>query len=161
MNKKSLLKLNKEAFTLIELMIVVVIIGILAAVAIPSYQGFQQKAKSTEAKIILSSIYSLEKIYHAEFNKYSSNLKKIGLKPYKFKYYETAGFAQDNDGGFNLMNSGGFQTGTGDLNFSKALTDEFIAIVYKDDRTSIGFEQKYLVWQIDESKVLKEFTVTK
>ncbi len=60
-------------------MIVVVIIGILAAVAIPSYQGFQDKAKATEAKVFLSSVYTSEHAWYAENSKYG-NLTDIGLK---------------------------------------------------------------------------------
>lgn len=41
---------NSEGFTLVELMIVVAIIGVLAAVAIPNYQKFQAKARQSEAK---------------------------------------------------------------------------------------------------------------
>ncbi len=72
-------------------MIVVVIIGILAAVAIPSYQGFQDRAKATEAKVQLSGIYTAEKAYFAENNKYSIVLADIGADLGSTKYY-TVGF---------------------------------------------------------------------
>jgi prepilin-type N-terminal cleavage/methylation domain-containing protein len=57
-------------FTLIELMIVVAIIGILAALAIPGYQRFQLKSKSAEARLNLASIVTAEHAYFGEFNVY-------------------------------------------------------------------------------------------
>ncbi len=61
-------------------MVVVVIIGILAAVAIPAYTGFQKKAKSAGAKVQLSGIYTAEKAYFAEQNEYTDDLEKAGLE---------------------------------------------------------------------------------
>ena len=58
--------------TLIELMIVVVIIGLLASVAIPSYIRFQLRSKSTESIVNLSAIARAETAYFAEFSTYVS-----------------------------------------------------------------------------------------
>jgi type IV pilus assembly protein PilA len=66
-----LLKKRKEkGFTLIELMIVVAIIGILAAIAIPNFLRYQAKAKQSEAKTNLGGIYTSEIAYKAEYDKY-------------------------------------------------------------------------------------------
>ncbi|MBI2370572.1 MAG: prepilin-type N-terminal cleavage/methylation domain-containing protein, partial [Deltaproteobacteria bacterium] len=46
---------NRQGFTLIELMIVVAIIGILAAIAIPNFLRFQAKSKQSEAKTNLAA----------------------------------------------------------------------------------------------------------
>ena len=65
---------NKKGFTLIELMIVVAIIGILAAIAIPDFLTFQAKAKQSEAKQNLGAVYTTQVAYFSEFNEYGSTM---------------------------------------------------------------------------------------
>jgi type IV pilus assembly protein PilA len=65
----SMLK-GKKGFTLIELMIVVAIIGILAAIAIPNFLKFQAKSKQSEAKSNLGAIFTGELAYFGEQNMY-------------------------------------------------------------------------------------------
>ena len=65
-------KTLKKGFTLIELMIVVAIIGILAAIAIPNFIKFQARSKQSEAKTNLKGIFSAEKSWFGEKDTYAS-----------------------------------------------------------------------------------------
>ena len=62
--------MSRRGFTLIELMIVVAIIGILAAIAIPNFIKFQCRSKQSEAKGNVKAIYTAEESYRAEQDKY-------------------------------------------------------------------------------------------
>jgi len=61
---------SRKGFTLIELMIVVAIIGILAAIAIPNFLRFQLKSKTSEGKVNIAAIRTAEESYLAEFGVY-------------------------------------------------------------------------------------------
>jgi len=73
--------LRKTAFTLVELMIVVAIIGILAAVAIPNFLKYQARVKKSEAKTSLRGLYVAERALFVEKDSYSSSLPEIGFIP--------------------------------------------------------------------------------
>jgi type IV pilus assembly protein PilE len=61
---------NRKGFTLIELMIVVVIIGILAALAIPRFMTATTKAKQSEAKGVLKQVYTMQRTYFQQHGTY-------------------------------------------------------------------------------------------
>jgi type IV pilus assembly protein PilA len=80
-------KLTKRGFTLIELMIVVAIIGILAAIAIPNFIRFQARSKQGEAKANLKSMFTAERAFFQEKDRYSSYLNEIGFSPERANRY--------------------------------------------------------------------------
>ncbi|MFA6914458.1 MAG: prepilin-type N-terminal cleavage/methylation domain-containing protein [Endomicrobiia bacterium] len=61
-----------KGFTLVELVIVIVIVGILSIVAVPIYRGYTRKAMATEGKALLGAIQTAQKIYFAEFAFFAS-----------------------------------------------------------------------------------------
>ena len=77
-------RMNRKGFTLVEIMIVVAIIGVLAAIAVPNYAKYQARSRQAEAKTMLSNSYAALKSYAGEANNggtYTSCLSKIGGAP--------------------------------------------------------------------------------
>lgn len=72
-----------SSFTLTEVLVVLIIIGILILLALPSLMPLITKAKSTEAKIQLQHLYTLEKSFFFENSKYSTNLEEISFEQQK------------------------------------------------------------------------------
>lgn len=64
------IRTNEKGVTIIELMVVVVIIGVLAAVAIPAYKRYVKKAHAAEVPLVFAELASKEEAYKAENNRY-------------------------------------------------------------------------------------------
>ena len=85
---------NQSGFSMIELMVVVAIVGILVAVAIPNFKKYQAKTRIVEAKTALAAAFTSESIFHEEFRIYHKCLSYMGFQPgvsLESRYY-TVGF---------------------------------------------------------------------
>ncbi len=78
---------RNRGFTLVELMIVVAIIGILAALAIPNFIKYQARSKQAEAKQSLRSFFMAQRHYFSEGDSYTADLGALGFAPERGNRY--------------------------------------------------------------------------
>jgi type IV pilus assembly protein PilE len=79
-----------RGISLIELLIVIVIIGIMAAIAYPNYRQFAARAKRTEAKAALLQIAQNQERFYLQNNTYTTDMTRLGFPV-------GAGFITDSD----------------------------------------------------------------
>jgi type IV pilus assembly protein PilA len=84
---KKFFRENEQGFTLVELMVVVAIIGILSAVAVPNFKKYQSKSKQSEAKIQLAALYNAEIATEADYDTYGTCLGLMGYEREQRGYY--------------------------------------------------------------------------
>ncbi len=129
-------KQKVKGLTLMEVLIVLVILGILAMIALPNYSGNVSKAKATEAKLQLGHVQTLAKEYFYANSKYTADVTELGFEQEKLTTEGgTANYKID------VVEAGG--------NSFKARAT---AVVDFDQDGQIN------VWEIDQDKKLTEVT---
>jgi type IV pilus assembly protein PilA len=84
------MKKNVKGFTLIELMIVVAIVAILAAIALPAYQNYIKRSKVTEGIVAADACKASVSEYVASLNKLPANITEAGCDNFQATQYVTA-----------------------------------------------------------------------
>lgn len=125
-----------KGFTLSELLIALVIVGILILIALPNLMPLISKAKSTEAQLQLEHVYTLQKTHFYMHSKYSSDLEEIGFEQEKLS---------TEDGAAN------YKIEIVEAN-AKSFKATATAVVDFDGDGVIN------VWEINQDKQLKEVT---
>ena len=134
--RKLHLNTKLKAFTLMELLIVLVIIGILVLVALPNLMPMISKAKSTEAQLQLEHIHTLEKSYFYMHSKYSTDLTEISFEHSK------------------LTTQGG--NANYQVEVTEASNNTFRATATAI--TDFDGDGVFNVWEVDHEKNIKEVT---
>lgn len=133
---KNLIKRKVRSYTLTEILVVLVIIGILVLLALPNLLPLITRAKSTEAKVQLEHIYTLEKNHFFERSNYSADLNAIG-------------FIQE-----KLIIDG--PDGRANYRIEVVMADPTTFLARATAITDFNGNGVYNVWEIDQDKNLKE-----
>jgi len=89
---------KKKGFTLVELAVVVVIIGVLAAFAVPRFLASVERSKAAEAFNYLAAVQSAQERYHARQGSYAANLTDLDIKLSTPKYFTIGAIAAGSTG---------------------------------------------------------------
>lgn len=134
--KQTIFSHRVPAYTLTEILVVLVIIGILVLLALPNLMPLITKAKTTEAKMQLQHAHQLEKAFFYEHSKFSTDLNEIGFTQEKLS-------TDGKDGKANYK-----------IDIVSANTNSFL--IRATAIADFDGDGVMNVWEIDQDKNLKE-----
>jgi len=79
--------MNNKGFSLVELMIVLAIIGLLSAIAYPSYDSYMKKSRRSDAKVALQAMADKQERFYLQNNTYTTNTASVGGTGTEENYY--------------------------------------------------------------------------
>ncbi len=123
-----------DAFSLPELLVVLIITGILVLIALPNLMPLISKAKSTEAQQQLTFLHTLQKSNYYTLSRYSASLEELGFEQQK------------------LVTDGGSANYL--IEIAEAGAQGYVATATAV--ADFDGDGVYNVWQIDQDKVLRE-----
>jgi len=102
------LKRKEEGFTIVELLIVIVVIGILAALVITTFSGVQRKARNTERETDIKAIHGQVEAYYAQNGRYPSlsDLQSDSFRTSNLQGLDAGALTAPNQSGNNVVGSG-------------------------------------------------------
>lgn len=130
------LDIKIRSYTLTEILVVLVIIGILILLALPNLMPLITKAKTTEAKMQLEHAYQLQKTYFYEHSKYTTDLAALGYVQEKLSTEASTGNANYR------------------LEVSSATENSFV--IRATAVLDFDGDGTFNVWEIDQDKNLRE-----
>ena len=150
---------NQKGFTLIELMVVIVIIGILVAIALPNFIGAQDRAKLSSVKANMHTYQTIVETYAVDWGgSYGANIAEVSTEATTASnpYYKTfvnpfgSSFSSiTNVGGTAIPNAGASLGMTGVVAYTRPATSSYA--VYGGDKTGTTLKDKGTVFFLTNS----------
>ena len=136
---KNILKTNFKGFTLVEILIVVVIVGILAAIAIPTYYKYVEKGYASDAKVQIQNIAKSSDLYYGQTSEWPSQWQDIyneGLMdelPFSVRMqWEFSIYLNDKGGTIIARSLEGMPDGAGEMIIYDKITGKYLGYGQRD-----------------------------